>query len=183
LRLWGLLFNKNFFFRYKTENGDVKHINMKNKTIMIAGDFSPEAYNSWAIGIFHTIESAKLQASLKLNADLLHLYHTIGKEILEKQEHHGWGAQVIDLLSSDLQKRYKGESGYSIRNLGYMKGFAKQYPDFPFLQVPLAKLEDPNNNSIWQASLAKLDEDEKFVQRPIAQIPWKSNITLMEKEY
>lgn len=154
---------------------------MDNKTMMLAGDFSPEAYNTWAKGIFYAIESAKLQASLKLNADLLHLYHTIGKEILEKQELHGWGAQVIDLLSSDLQKRYKGESGYSSRNLGYMKGFAKQYPDFPILQVPLAKLDDKKNDSIWQASLAKLDEDEKFVQVPLAQIPWYHHISLISK--
>ena len=154
---------------------------MENKTIRRTSDFSPEAYNMWAKGIYYTIESAKLQASLKLNADLLHLYHTIGKEILEKQEQHGWGAQVIDLLSSDLQKRYKGESGYSSRNLGYMKGFAKQYPDFPFLQVPLAKLENEKNDSIWQASLAKLDGDEKFVQVPLAQIPWYHHISLISK--
>ncbi len=155
---------------------------MENEKIIRAGDFSPEAYNSWAKGIYYTIESAKLQASLKLNADLLHLYHTIGKEILEKQEQHGWGAQVIDLLSSDLQKRYKGESGYSSRNLGYMKGFAKQYPDFPFLQVPLAKLENGKNDSIWQASLAKLKEDEDFVQVSLAQIPWYHHISQIARQ-
>jgi hypothetical protein len=41
-------------------------------------------------------------------------------------------------LSVDLQKHYGSDSGYSPRNPGYMKSFAAEYPDFSFLQVPLA---------------------------------------------
>ena len=115
-------------------------INKSKTTIDNLLSYTREAYQFWVSNIYSTIETARLQTSLKVNADLLQLYFTIGKEILEKQEIQGWGAQIIDLLSGDLQKRYKGESGFSTRNLGYMKGFAKQYPDFPFLQVPLAKL-------------------------------------------
>jgi len=154
---------------------------MENKTIMKAGDFSPEAYNSWAKGIFYTIETARLQTSLKVNADLLRLYFTIGKEILNKQETQGWGAQIIDLLSADLQKLYHGENGYSVRNLKYMRQFAFEYPDFPIVQVPLAQLENDKNESIWQASLAKLKEDENFMQVSLAQIPWYHHISLISK--
>lgn len=114
------------------------------KTVVNTVEFSNEAYRSWVNDICTTIETARLQTSLKVNADLLQLYFTIGKEIVQKQEAQGWGAQIIDLLSADLQKRYKGESGYSGRNLRNMKRFAKEYPDFPFLQVPLAKLKNDN---------------------------------------
>jgi predicted nuclease of restriction endonuclease-like (RecB) superfamily len=151
------------------------------KTVVTALDFSNEAYQSWVNDICSTIETARLQTSLKVNADLLQLYFTIGKEILEKQETQGWGAQIIDLLSVDLQKRYKGESGYSTRNLSYMKGFAKQYPDFPILQVALAKLENVKKESILQASLAKLDEAKTKVQVPLAQITWYHHISLIGK--
>jgi len=37
-------------------------------------------------------------------------------------------------------KRYGNDSGYSIRNLKYMRQFAVEYPDFPFVQVPLAQI-------------------------------------------
>ena len=57
-----------------------------------------------------------------------------------KQEAQGWGAKVIDMLSTDLMKRYGSDSGYSIRNLKYMCQFAVEYPDFPFVQVPLAQI-------------------------------------------
>ncbi|MDP4278344.1 MAG: DUF1016 N-terminal domain-containing protein, partial [Bacteroidota bacterium] len=133
------------------------------KTIVNSLEFSNEAYQLWVSYICTTIETARLQASLKVNADLLQLYFTIGKEILQKQEAQGWGAQIINLLSADLQKRYKGECGYSERNLRNMKRFANEYPGFPFLQVPLAKIEENTNSPIWQAPLAKLENDEKFV--------------------
>lgn len=150
-------------------------------TIFNSPDFSYEAYQVWVRDIYTTIESARLNTSLKVNSDLLQLYFTIGKEILMKQETHGWGAQIIHLLSADLQNRFKSESGYSSRNLGYMKSFAKEYPDFPILQVPLAKLENDKKQSILQVSLAKLDEANEIVQVPLAQIPWYHHISLISK--
>ena len=151
------------------------------KKVLTSQDFTHEAYQSWVSDICTTIETAKLQASLKVNADLLQLYFMIGKEIVQKQEAQGWGAQIIDLLSADLQKRYKGESGYSERNLRNMKRFANEYPDFPFLQVPRAKFDEYTIRPIWQAALAKLEDDEQFVQVPLAQITWYHHLSLISK--
>lgn len=75
----------------------------------------------------------RLKAIMQLNAATLQHYWWLGN--IQKQKEQGWGAKVIDQLSVDLQKRYGGDSGYSSRNLGYMKNFAREYPDFPFLQV------------------------------------------------
>jgi len=144
-------------------------------------NFSEEAYQVWVRDIYSTIETARLKTSLKVNSDLLQLYFTIGKEILMKQEIHGWGAQIIHLLSADLQNRFKSDSGYSSRNLGYMKSFAKEYPDFPILQVPLAELENDKKQSILQVRLAKLDEANATVQVPLVQIPWYHHISLISK--
>ena len=87
-----------------------------------------------------------------LNASTLQHYWWLGNDILKKQEAQGWGAKVIDMLSSDLQKRYGIDSGYSIRNLKYMRQFAVEYPDFPFVQVPLAQIQD---NPVLKTRLAK----------------------------
>jgi len=133
--------------------------------------FSNKDYVAWREYIFDTIEQAKLTASLKVNETLLSLYNTIGSEIIQKQEIEGWGTQVVKRLSDDLQKRYPGESGFSERNLRNMKIFAKEYPDFPIVQVSLAQLEKEKATSIWQAALAKINEKE-LVQVPLAQIPW-----------
>ena len=50
------------------------------------------------------------------------------------------GPQVIAQLSRDLSVRFPNDKGYFERSLGYMKLFAKEYPDYPILQVLLAQI-------------------------------------------
>lgn len=60
-----------------------------------------------------------------------------------------------------------------------MKRFAEAYPDFPILQVPLAKLE---NSEFWQVPLAKMIEKGKdYIQVPLTQITWYHHISLIPK--
>ena len=130
--------------------------------------------------IITLIETAKYNAALNVNAELLALYWKIGSDIIKKQKEQGWGTQVIVQLSEDLARRFPDDRGYSDRNLRNMKRFAAEYPDFPFLQVPLAKIQD--DSKIWQVSLAKLKEEGKdFVQVPLAQITWYHHISLLPK--
>lgn len=139
----------------------------------------PTGYVQWRKNIEHLIDTAKLKTAISVNMGTLSLYWNIGKSILQKQEQEGWGKQVIEQLSKDLISRYPDDRGYSKRNLGYMKSFAMQYPDFPFLQVPLAKLKEL---PILQATLTKLEgEGKDFVQVPLAQISWYHHISLLPK--
>ena len=75
-------------------------------------------------------------------------------------------------------QRFPDDRGYSARNLREMKRFAESYPDFPFVQVPLAKLQ---GKTIWQAALAKLESHDGFIQVPLTQITWYHHISLLPK--
>ena len=97
-------------------------------------------YQKWLQNLCDEIDRQRLKAVMQLNASTLQHYWWLGNDILKKQEAQGWGAKVIDMLSTDLMKRYGNDSGYSIRNLKYMRQFAVEYPDFPFVQVPLAQI-------------------------------------------
>ena len=150
-----------------------------NEIIKGSNSLLPNGYTQWRKDIEHLIDTAKLHTALNVNVGTLTLYWNIGKSILHKQEQEGWGKQVIEQLSKDLISRYPDDRGYSKRNLGYMKSFAMQYPDFPFLQVPLSKLREL---PILQATLAKLESEGKdFVQVPLAQISWYHHISLLPK--
>ena len=139
----------------------------------------PNGYPEWQKSIEQLIEISKLRAAINVNADTLKLYWNIGNSILQKQKEKGWGKKVIEQLSKDLSNKFPNDRGYSVRNLGYMKYFAQEYPDFPILQVPLAKLK---GQAIRQVSLAKLgDKEQEFVQVPLAQITWYHHISLLTK--
>lgn len=120
-------------------------------------------YKFWSGFITLKIKVAQTNAVLKVNTEMLTLYWEIGSSIIDKQAQNGWGSKVIDLLAVDLAKNFPGNSGFSIRNLKYMRAFAEAYPQFPVVQVPLAQSQG------------------QFVQVPLAQITWYHHISLLTK--
>jgi predicted nuclease of restriction endonuclease-like (RecB) superfamily len=94
---------------------------------------------------------AQVKAALAVNRELVLLYWEIGQQILESQRREGWGAKVIDRLSNDLRKDFPEATGFSPRNLKYMRAFAEAWPD------------------------------KAFVQEALAQITWYHNITILDK--
>lgn len=138
----------------------------------------PSDYNDWRNNIETLIKAAKLNATFRVNAEMLQLYWNIGNKILSKQKQQGWGTQVIEQLAKDLSAKFPGDRGYSARNLSYMKWFAATYPDFPILQVGLAKFKD---KPISQAALAKLANGKKTIEVPLTTISWYHHISLQPK--
>ena len=45
------------------------------------------------------VEATRYQAALKVNQELILLYHHIGKQILKSQTEHGWGTPKLQLCS------------------------------------------------------------------------------------
>jgi len=62
-----------------------------------------------------------------------------------------WGNKFVENLSRDIKNEFPKAKGYSVRNLTYMRKFAEAYPDIEILQ------------------------------RGVAKLPWRNNITLMDK--
>lgn len=89
----------------------------------------PAGYAEWFLRLKLRIAGARQRALLAANAEQIRLYHDIGREILERQERQGWGAKVIDRLSSDLRAAFPDMKGLSSSNLKYMRFFAQLCPD------------------------------------------------------
>lgn len=111
----------------------------------------PDAYDDFFRDLKEQIRSAQLKAALAVNQQLIVLYWRIGKEILHRQKNEGWGAKVIERLARDLKLEFPEMSGFSPRNLKYMRQYAEAYTD------------------------------EEFVHQLGAQIPWRHNCMLLEK--
>jgi predicted nuclease of restriction endonuclease-like (RecB) superfamily len=122
----------------------------------MANEIVPTEYQTFLQNIKTQVQQAQLKAVMAVNKELILLYWHIGKEILKRQEIEGWGMGVIDRLSADLHATFPQMRGFSARNLGYMKVFAKTYPDETILQTLSAKLT-------WSHNIALLDKvrDEK----------------------
>jgi predicted nuclease of restriction endonuclease-like (RecB) superfamily len=97
-------------------------------------------YAGWVSRLKQEIQAARARAALAVNQEQVVLYHRIGTEILERQQREGWGARVIERLSSDLRAAFPDMKGLSARNLKYMKVFAELCPELAIGQQPAAQL-------------------------------------------
>jgi predicted nuclease of restriction endonuclease-like (RecB) superfamily len=111
----------------------------------------PSGYAGILRDLKQRIQQERLRTVMAANSAMVLLYWDIGRRILERQDREGWGARVIDRLSSDLREAFPDMHGLSPRNLKYMRAFA----------------------AAWS--------DRTIVQRVVAQIPWRQNITLLER--
>ncbi len=127
-------------------------------------------YHQWLGELKNNIHHSRLQTSLKVNSDMLILYWYLGKQIVEKIDAEEWGTKVIEQLSTDLQKAFPDMSGFSLRNLKYMRQFATTYPDLLIGQQPAAQLqlEKKNSKLITQQAAAQMQKNNK---KPIGQQP------------
>ncbi len=115
-------------------------------------ELSPlEGYEDFLVDLKKRIRHAQLRAVLSVNRELILLYWQIGRDILNRQQQHGWGAKVIDRLAADLRRAFPDTKGFSSRNLKHKRAFASAY------------------------------SDEQFVQQVAAQMPWFHNCVLLEK--
>jgi predicted nuclease of restriction endonuclease-like (RecB) superfamily len=126
---------------------------MKRKPVpnAIVQQAGAQSYAHFLSAIKERIRTTQIKAALAANAELVRHSWEIGREILDNQKRQGWGAKIIDRLAADLQRGFPNLSGYSVRNLKYMRAFAEAWPD------------------------------AEIVHQLGAQIPWKHNCVLLDR--
>lgn len=116
----------------------------------------PESYAVTLQEIKTHLRSARVRAVLAANPIVIEAYWHTGKIILARQQEAAWGAKVIDRLAADLQKEFPDMGGLSARNLLAMKIFAREFPDGPIAQQPVAQLPWGHVLQIMQRDVAEL---------------------------
>lgn len=111
----------------------------------------PDWYPELLDAVTDRVRTGRQRALAAANQQLVGTYWAVGVEILARQQAEGWGARVIDRLSADLRERFPDASGFSPRNLKYMRALAAAWPE------------------------------EAIVQAPLAQLPWYHHVALIEK--
>ncbi len=110
-----------------------------------------EGYHTVLAELRDRIGSAQVRAAVAVNTELVRLYWHVGEILNRKVQEAGWGAKVLERLARDLKLSFPELSGFSPRNLRYMRQFAAAWPE----------------PEIWQEALAKLS--------------WYHHLTLLEK--
>ena len=115
----------------------------------------PADYPQFLAEVKARIADARTRAVLAVNSELIRLYWEIGHEILEREDRQGWGAKVVDRLAADLRRELPDITGFSPRNLRYMREFARAW--------------------------SMCTTSEEMLQQPAARLPWGHHMVLLDK--
>jgi predicted nuclease of restriction endonuclease-like (RecB) superfamily len=127
-------------------------------------DVEPTGYGAFLGELKERIRVAQVKAAVVANRVLTELYWQIGRDIVDRQEAHGWGKSVVERLARDLQTEFPGMSGFSPRNVWRMRALFLAYTeDVRKLPRPVAELDGEN------------------LPRAVAEIPWGHNADLLDK--
>jgi predicted nuclease of restriction endonuclease-like (RecB) superfamily len=112
------------------------------------------AYHELIERLQHRIRQSQARAARTLNTELVMLYWSIGRDILDQQQAGGWGDGVVDRIADDLREATGGARGFSRRNLFYMRRFAGIWPDAEEVPSVMAQIS-------WTAHRTLLDQFAK----------------------
>lgn len=122
-------------------------------------DVSENEYQTTLADLKRQIRESQLKAAVGINKELICLYWAIGKTIVEKQEHSGWGTKIIEKLAKDIQSAFPGIEGFSRTNIFRMRAFY------------IAYLSNPPAGGQLQGGPPEI----------LLCIPWRHNSVLIEK--
>ncbi len=131
--------------------------------------------------IKNSIREAQIKAMVKVNQELLLMYWNIGKSIIQMQKQFKWGDSFLEQLAKDLKKEYPNSTGYSFRNLKYMRLFAKENNEFIIGQSPIAQISWTHN--IRLLDYCKNQEERIWYAKKSLEFGWSVRMLEHQIEY
>jgi len=142
-------------------------------------DFTPDNidnYVSFVDSVKQCISDARIQAVNKLNSQLIKLYWQLGQMIVENQERHGWGKNIVERLANDLKASFPSKGGYSPQNLWYMRQFYLAYKDAPKLQQAVGEI--PWGQNLLILSKLKDAKARQYYIETTKEMGWSRKVLL-----
>lgn len=112
---------------------------------------------------------------------MLHLYWSIGEDIVKRNVEAVWGKSVINELAQDLRDEFADMRGFSPRNLAYMKQFYLFYSGGESLQQVAAKSTVDDDKKSLQQVVAKIGDIPNSIDNAIFSIPWGHQMYILDK--
>jgi predicted nuclease of restriction endonuclease-like (RecB) superfamily len=142
---------------------------------------SPE-YVEFVTELKSRIKSARISAARAVNRDLILLYWDIGRGILERQAHLGWGKAVVATLAKDLTKEFPSTNSFSPDNLWRMRQLYAAYTDPGFLgQLVPETPSERGSAEILGQPVPELRAEEERAAQLVAAIPWGHNLLILKR--
>ena len=103
-------------------------------------DLVPAGYSDLLADLKERVRATAFRAARAANTEVLRLYWSIGKELVDRRDREDWGTGTLERLAADLRRAFPDQRGWSGRSLRYMRAMAEAWPDDAIWQQPVARL-------------------------------------------
>lgn len=147
-------------------------------------------YHDWLAGWKSRIQAAQIKAAIKVNTELLQLYWALGSDIVAQQETTAWGEGLIPRLAKDLKAAFPHLTGFSTRNLFYIRKWYLFFRnEFPIVQQVAGQLEGaivPQvaaqiESEIVQQLAAQFQNTDNQLFATFIAVPWGHHQVILDK--
>ena len=133
-------------------------------------------YQQWIASLKKRYRQSQLKAAVKVNAELVSFYWSLGRDIAIMKPEEKWGQGFYETLSRDLRQSLPDSKGFSVRNLQRMRQFFELFPSFQITPQAVAQIESGEvlgENGITQQPVAQTESviTPQLVAQ-IVSIPW-----------
>lgn len=130
-------------------------------------------YTQWIARVADGFMRCRVQATMRVNSELLQFYWSIGHDIDSRQMDNRYGSQFYANASRDIRSRLGHTKGLSETNIRYAKRFYCLYSQlFGNLQQPAEKSTEGPGMQIFQHA-------EEF--NMLFSIPWTHHLYIIDK--
>jgi predicted nuclease of restriction endonuclease-like (RecB) superfamily len=137
-------------------------------------------YSNLLAEVKERVRAAQYSALKTVNKELVRLYWDIGRMIVDRQADARHGAAIAEQLGVDLRSEFPGVSGYSRRNIFYMRELYLTYRDHPKVQPLVAQIGWSHNVIILQRCAELLQRE--FYLRMTKRFGWSKNVLIHQIE-
>ncbi len=135
------------------------------------GIIADNKYVEWLGELKQRYQRSQIKAAVRVNHSMLEFYWSLGRDIVALKAESQWGTGVLQQLSLDLKKMFPNETGFSYRNILYMKKWYSFYNE-QIIKMQQVAAEMPKTK--MQQAAAEMDMPEHF-----ALIPWFHHVQII----
>ncbi|MCC6724381.1 MAG: DUF1016 family protein, partial [Saprospiraceae bacterium] len=139
-----------------------------------------EAYDQLVADAKARVKAGQLAAWRAVNKELITLYWDLGKLIVERQQRHGWGNSVVEMLAKDLQMAFPRTRGLSASNMWRARAFYLTYHDAEILALITREIGWTQNYTIFEK--CKDPHERHFYLLMTKRFGWTVNVLIHQIE-
>ena len=164
---------------------------MKPEFIHRDGMIASTEYVQWLSDLKQRYRQSQIKAVVRINQSMLEFYWTLGRDIVALKAESQWGSGFFDQLSKDLKEAFPYETGFSQRNIRYIKKWYLFYfEEFTKLQQSAAKtldvkMQQPAAKNDYQVVDEYCQQVAGELEMPadFARVPWFHHVVIISKSH